>query len=83
LKLTVSPKTFKYTPKANPQQEHVETTQEHEKVHCYWTTRLAGGLTRSGELKASKHCSLLHNRSPWRVDGEQTLLSVTLSSAWW
>ena len=83
MKLTVSPKTFKYTPKANPQQEHVETTQEHEKVHCYWTTRLAGGLTRSGELKASKHCSLLHNRSPWRVDGEQTLLSVTLSSAWW
>ena len=31
LTLTVLPKTFKYTPKANPRQKHVETTQEHEK----------------------------------------------------
>jgi len=53
-----------------------------KKVHCYWSTRLAGRLTRSGKLKASKHCSLLHNRSPWRVDGEQTLLSITHSSSW-
>jgi len=74
-----------YTPMANAKQKHVETTQEHEKVHCYWTIRLAGGLTRSGELgyaswRAKGEQTLLSvtHYSPWRVDGEQTLLSVTL-----
>jgi len=67
-----------YTPKANPKQKRMETTQEHEKTHCYWAIRLAGRLTHGGELVASKHYSLPHNSSPWRTDGEQTLLSVTL-----
>jgi len=39
--------------------------------------------SRAGLLAvASKHCSLLHNYSSWRVGGEQTLLSVTPSSLW-
>ena len=80
--LTVLPKTLMYTPKTNPKQKHVETTQEHEKGALLLNNSPRGRLTRSGELKASKHCSLLHNRSPWRVDGEQTLLSVTHSSPW-
>jgi len=42
-----------------------------KKVHCYWTTRLAGGVTRSGEL----------GYAPWRAGGEQTLLSATLLCA--
>jgi len=52
-KLTILPKTFMYTPKANQKQKRVKTTQEHEKAHCYWPTRLAGWLTRSGELAHS------------------------------
>ena len=71
-----------YTPKTNPKQKHVETTQEHEKGALLLNNSPRGRLTRSGELKASKHSSLLHNRLPWRVDGEQTLLSVTHSSPW-
>ena len=39
-----------------------------EKVHCYWTTRLVGRLTRSGELKVSQHCSLSRCSSLWRAD---------------
>ena len=77
LKLTILPRTFMYAPKANPKQKRVETTEEHEKVHCYWTIRLAGWLL----AVASKHCSLPHYSSPWRADGEQTLLSVTLQFA--
>jgi len=71
-----------YTPKTKPERKHVETTQEHEKGALLLNNSHRGRLTRSGELKASKHCSLLHNRSSWRVDGEQTLLSVTHSSPW-
>jgi len=52
-KLTILPKTFMYTPKANPKQKRVKTTQEHEKTHCYWVTCLAGWLTRRGELAHS------------------------------
>jgi len=77
-----SPNLFKYTPKANPKQKHMETTQEHEKGALLLNNSPRGRLTRSGELKASKHCSLWHNCSLWRVDGEQTLLSVTHSSPW-
>jgi len=67
-KLTVLPKTFMYTPKANPKQKRVKTTQEHEKVHYYYVICLAGWLTRRGELVASKHCSLSRYSSPWRAD---------------
>ena len=67
-KLTILPKTFMFTPKANSKQKRVKTMQEHEKVHCYWVTRLAGWLTRRGELVASKHCSLSRYSSPWRAD---------------
>jgi len=56
-KLTILPKTFMSTPKANSKQKCVKTTQEHEKVHCYYVTHLAGWLTRRGELA----------HSPWRV----------------
>jgi len=52
----------------------MDTTQEHEKgalLQGYYTTRLAGWLTRSGELTYSQ----------WRAKGEQTLLSVTQSLA--
>ena len=76
---------FQVCTKANSKQKCMNTTQEHEKgtsLLGYYTTRLAGWLTRSGELKVSKHCSLLHNRLPWRTGGEQTLLSVTYSSPW-
>jgi len=71
-----------YTPKTNPKQKHMETTREHEKGALLLNNSPRGRLTRSGELKASKHCSLLHNCSSWRVDGEQILLSVTHSSLW-
>ena len=57
-KLTILPKTFMHTPNANPKQKRVKTTQEHEKTHYYWVTRLAGGLTRRGEL----------TYSPWRAN---------------
>jgi len=56
-----------YTPKTNPKQKHMETTQRYEKGALLLNNSPRGRLTRSGELKASKHCSLLHNRSPWRV----------------
>ena len=56
---------------ANPKHKRVKTTQEHEKVHCYWAIRLAGRLTRRGELA----------HSLWRANGKQTLLSVTLQLA--
>jgi len=67
-KLTILPKTFMHTPNANPKQKRVKTTQEHEKTHYYWVTRLVGGLTRRGEQMASKHCSLSRCSSPWRAD---------------
>jgi len=69
--LTILPKTFMFTPKANSKQKRVKTTQEHENVHCYYVTRLAGWLTRRGEL----------DHSPWRAGGEQTLLYVTIQPA--
>jgi len=77
--LTISPKAFRYAPKANSKQKCMNTTQEHEKG-----TLLQGYSLWQAILlaMASKHCSLLHNRSPWRTGGEQTLLSVTYSSRW-
>ena len=78
MKLTVLPKTLMYTPKTNPEQKHMETTQEHEKGALLSNNSPRGRLTRSGELKASKHCSLLHNCSSWRVGGEQTTRSGEL-----
>jgi len=58
----------------------MNATQEREKG----TTLLGYSLWRAILLAvASKHCSLLHNYLPWRMDGEQTLLSVTYSSPWW
>ena len=74
LKQTVLPKTFKYTLKANPKQKHVETTQGHEKGRL-----LLGDSPWRDDLLAvaSKHCPLPHSRSPWRTDGEKTLLPVT------
>jgi len=77
--LTISPKAFKYAPKASSKQKCTNTTQEHERG----TTLLGYSPWRATLLVvASKHCSLLHNHSPWRVDGEQTLISVTPSSPW-
>ena len=70
-KLTILPKTFMSTPKENSKQKCVKTTQEHEKVHCYYVSRLAGWLTRRGELA----------HSPWQTDGEQPLLFVTIQLA--
>ena len=71
----LTPKAFRYATKANSKQKCMNTTQEHEKG-----TLLQGCSPWRAILLAvaSKHCSQLHNRSPWRVDGEQTLLSVTL-----
>ena len=63
---------FQVCTKASSKQKCMTTTQEHEKR--YNTTRLLA--------VASKHCSLLHSYSPWRVGSEQTLLSVTPSSRW-
>ena len=60
-----------FTPKANSKHKHVKTAQEHEKVHCYYVIRLAGWLTRRGELA----------HAPWWASGKQTLLSVTLQLA--
>jgi len=60
----------------------VKRNKNHEKRGQLLNNSPRGRLTRSGELKASKHCSLLHNYSPWRVGGEQTLLFVTHSSPW-
>ena len=60
-----------FTPKANSKHKHVKTAQEHDKVHCYYVIRLAGWLTRRGELA----------HAPWWASGKQTLLSVTLQLA--
>jgi len=60
------------TPKANSKQKCVKRHKNNEKGDCYYTTRLAGWLTRRGELAYSQ----------WRAKGEQTLLSVTHSSPW-
>ena len=77
--LAISPKAFRYAPKANSKQKCMNTTQEPEKG----TTLLGYSPWREILLVvASKHCSLLHNHSPWRTGGEQTLLSVTYSSPW-
>ena len=74
-KLTVLPRIFIFTPKANSKQKHVKTTQEHEKGAL-----LLGDSSWRGDLLAvaSKHCSLPHSRSMWQTDGEQTVLPVTL-----
>jgi len=53
-------------------QECVKRHKNHERGDCYYTTRLTGWLTRSGELTYSQ----------WRAKGEQTLLSVTHRSSW-
>jgi len=68
------------------------TTEEHEKGTAllgYYTTRLAGWLTRSGgqahspwRVKGKQTLLSVTHYSLWRVDGEQTLLSVTYSSPW-
>ena len=63
-KLTVLPKTFMYTAKANPKQKRVKRTQEHEKTQCYWAIRLAGRLTRSGELS---YASWRANTTLWHT----------------
>jgi len=62
--LTISPRTFRFIPKANPKQKHVETTQEYEKGML-----LLGDSPWRDDLLAvaSKHCSLPHSSSPWRV----------------
>jgi len=70
---------FQVCTKANSKQKCMTTTQEPEKG----TTLLGYSPWRADLLAvASKHCSLLHNRSPWQTGGEQTLLSVTYSSPW-
>jgi len=70
---------FQVCTKANSKQKCMTTTQEHEKG----TTLLGYSPWKATLLAvASKHCSLLHNHSPWQMDGEQTLLSVTYSSSW-
>ena len=70
--LTISPKAFRYAPKANSKQKCMNTTQEHEKG-----TLLQGYSPWRADLLvvASKHCSLSCCSSPWRTDGEHTLLS--------
>jgi len=80
--LTILPKTLMYTPRTNPKQKHVKTTQGHEKGMLLLVTR-RGGMTyspwraniapchtvvRRGEQMASKHCSLSRCSSPWRAD---------------
>jgi len=60
------------TPKANSKQKCVKRHKNHERGDCYYTTRLAGWVTRSGKLAYSQG----------RAKGEQTLLSVTHRSLW-
>jgi len=70
---------FQVCTKASSKQKCMTTTQEHEKG----TTLLGYSPWRATLLAvASKHCSLLHSYSSWRVGSEQTLLSVTPSSPW-
>ena len=57
-----------YTQKANPKQERVKTTQEHEKAHCYWVTRLACGLTRRGEKTVLSATLQFAVASRWRAN---------------
>jgi len=70
---------FQVCTKANSRHKCMTTTQEHEKG-----TALLGYSPWRADLLAvaSKHCSLLHNRLPWRTGGEQTLIFVTYSSPW-
>ena len=73
--LTISPKAFKYAPKANSKQKCMNTTREHE----HGALLLGYSSWRADSLVvASKHCSMSSCSSPWRTDDEQTLLSVTL-----
>jgi len=71
-----------FRPKANSKQKRVKNTQEHEKgalllnnsprgrAYSQWRAWLS--------VVASKHGSLPHYSSPWRVDSKKTLLPVTL-----
>ena len=67
-KLTKLSKTFMFTPKASPKHKRVKRHKNMKKVHCYWTTRLAGWHACRDEQMASKHCSLSRCSSPWRAD---------------
>ena len=73
--LTISPKAFRYAQKANSKQKCMNTTREHENGAL-----LLGYSPWRADLLAvaSKHCSLSCCSSPWRTDGEQTLLPITL-----
>jgi len=82
LKLTVLPKTSMYTPKANPKQNHVETTQEHEKGALLLNNSPRGRTYSQWRAKGEQTLLSVTHCSPWRVDGEQTLLSVTHCSPW-
>jgi len=46
----------------------VKTTQEHEKTHYYWVTRLAGGLTRCGEQTLLSATQQFAVASRWRAN---------------
>ena len=73
--LTISPKVFKYAPKASSKQKCMNTTREHESGalllgYSSWraNTALCYTITRRGEWMASKLCSLSRCSSPWRAD---------------
>jgi len=70
-KLTILPKTFIFTPKANSNRNVWKRRKNMKRVYCYYVIRLAGWLTCRGGL----------SYLPWRACGEQTLLSVTLQLA--
>jgi len=90
LKLTVLPKTFKYTPKANPKQKHVETTQEHEKgalllnnsprgrTYLQWRARLHAVASRWRANTAL--CHTIVRRGEWMASKHCSLSRC--SSPW-
>jgi len=56
------------TLEANLKHKRVKTTQEREKVHCYWTIRLAGRLTRRGEQTLLSATLQFAVASRWRAN---------------
>ena len=79
-KLTILPKTFTYTPRANPKQKRVKRRKTWKGTlllgisprgltYLPWraNTALCHTIVRRGEQMASKYCSLSCCSSSWRV----------------
>jgi len=77
-KLTILPKTFMYTPRLIQNRNMWKRRKDVKR--CTATEQLASRVDLLAV--ASKHCSLPHDSSPWRADGEQHCSLSRCSSPW-